>query len=992
MQVNMTTLSSLKTFPAFLCLFISYLLLAILSLLFSRGEGALATVWYPNIVAGFIISQLPVRTWLTCLAIITTANVVADHPFSNNLVSSLVFVPANMCEVFLVAWMIRQSRDMAHSLQNLFAFIRCLAATCIVPSFFGSLIGAISLSVRYEQSVMEYWDVWALGSMVGAVTFFPLCLLLVSKTTMSSLRELLEPKELCIIGLSVFVTYGSFMFLPYPYAYLCAFLSFAAIFSRFATLSAAIVLTGALTTYITSNGVYHPITHDYDHKAFFFYMPMLLTFITPSFLSVSVEVTQRANALLKQAKQSYINLYEKTPSAMHSIGPDGKLVSVSDEWLNLLGYERHEVIGRASTEFLTESSAKHAKDIILPIFFKTGKITDIHYQMIRKSGEVIDVELSGFLEKGNEETSDRSMAVLKDKTNEYALARSLAKEKELLEVTLTSIGDGVITTDINQTITFINPAASVILDISSEFAQGRQFMNTIFMINEKTGAYLENPLDEVLRSNITFGLPETTALKNMSGSMISIQGSVTPITDDQGNLHGSVMVFQDVTESRNLSQKLSYLAQHDALTELPNRLLLTDRVAIACLNYRRKKVGFTVLFVDLDNFKTINDSLGHPAGDALLKVVAKRLRDFTRIVDTVSRVGGDEFVVFLDAFTSKRDVAAFTSKLIEDISQPTLLEGQNVQITSSVGIALCPEDGTDVESLLKRADFAMYRAKEKGRNRFQFYCSDIERDVENKIESEKKLHLGLKNKEFYLHFQPIVTSVDYQILYWEALCRWNHQGDDIPPSDFISQLEELGLINELGLETLRQACDFIKEVNHIAHDTKLSINISTRQLSDNKFVDKVKQVLKEKDVAGSSFIFEITESVLMENWQQNLSVLNKLKQHGILLAVDDFGTGYSSLSYLKRFPIDIVKIDKEFIRDLAVDSQDKVFVDAIITMAETLGMATVAEGVETHEQAYLLSQMHCSMQQGYYFGKPQSKDFWLAQNTPALNVIDFRQK
>ncbi|MCG9683358.1 EAL domain-containing protein [Vibrio sp. Isolate23] len=988
----MTKTPPINHLPTYLCLFVSYLLLATLSLVLSRGEGTLATVWYPNIVAGFIIAQLPVRTWLACLVITLVANVAADYPFSNNLVSSLIFVPANMCEVFLIAWMIRQSKDMAHSLKNLPAFIRCLTSTCLVPSFFASLIGAISLSIHYEKSVMEFWEVWALGSMVGAITFFPFCLLLLSKATTFSLREFLEPKELAIIGLSIFVTYGSFIFLPYPYAYLCAFLSFAAIFSRFATLSVAIALTGVLTTYIISNGVYHPITDDYDHKAFFFYVPMLLTFITPSFLSISIEVTQLANTLLEQAKQSYVDLYEKTPSAMHSIGHDGKLVSVSDEWLKLLGYERHEVIGRPSTDFLTEASAKLAREVILPIFFKTGKISDIHYQMIRKSGEVIDVELSGFLETSSKETSGRSMAVLKDKTKEYALARSLAKEKELLEVTLTSIGDGVITTDINQKITFLNPAASAILDISTGLAQGRQFINTVVLIDEKTGKYIDNPLDKVLKTNTTFALPETTALQCSNGSVFSIQGSVTPITDYQDDLHGAVMIFQDVTESRNISQKLSYLAQHDALTELPNRLLLTDRISIACLNYQRKKIGFTLLYIDLDNFKTINDSLGHHAGDELLKFVAKKLHAHTREVDTVSRVGGDEFVVLLDAFTSKRDIATFTAKLIEGIAQPILLEGQSYYITPSIGIALCPEDGSDVESLLKRADFAMYRAKENGRNRFQFYCSDIERDVENRIESEKKLRLGLTNKEFYLHFQPIVTSIDYQILYWEALCRWSHEGDDIPPSDFIPQLEEMGLINELRMEALSQACDFIKQVSYSNHDARLSVNISAAQLLDKKFGDKVKQLLKEKGVAASSFIFEITESVLMENWQQNLSVLNKLKQQGILLAVDDFGTGYSSLSYLKRFPIDIVKIDKEFVRDLAVDSQDNVFVNAIITMAETLGMTTVAEGVETQEQADLLSKMHCPMQQGYYFGKPQSQDFWLAPNTPALNVIDFRQK
>ncbi|WP_125557348.1 EAL domain-containing protein [Pseudoalteromonas rubra] len=973
--------------------FTAYLAFASLSLAVSRGEHALATIWFANVVGGFAVARLPTKKWLHLVPVIALANFVADFPFSHSIIHSLAFLPANVSEVFLIAWVLKQSETEFETQTTLSAFLKCLASTCFVPVFLCALFGAIALSLLYKKPVTDFWGLWAIGGMVGAVTLFPICLQLSQHSAHTFLRQVLEPKAILVIALSTCVTYASFLYLPYPYAYLCALLSSAAIITHMSALSVAIMLSGVLSSYMVSKELYTPQDYGYSNGEFFFYVPMLLTLITPMVIAKMMSLMTTAKAQLQQAKEDYVSLYEKTPAAMHSIDHSGNIISVSDKWLELLGYTRSEVIGKPSTSFLTEASAKKAREQILPEFFKAGKVTDVHYQMLNKKGYAIDIELSGVLESSTLSTTGRSMAVINDKTREYSLAALLSKEKKLLKVTLTSIGDGVVATDANQKITFMNPVAESMLAISETEAKGRKFTDIVYLFDQITKKELENPLDKVLTDKAAFGLSDTTALKSTKGDIYCVQNSVSPIMDKAGNIYGAVMVFQDVTTSRAMSEKMSHLAQHDALTGLPNRVLLMDRLTVACHKNERKSVGFSVVFIDLDNFKTVNDSLGHSAGDELLKIVSKRLKKLTRRADTVSRLGGDEFVLILDGLAKTVDITTYCERILLSISEPILIKNQSFRVTPSIGIAVSPGDGAEPELLLRHADSAMYKAKNSGRNRFQFYSTDIELDILKRVSLERKFHAGIRNNEFFLFYQQIVDTKTGENLYWEALCRWKYDNKEvIPPSEFIPLAEELKLIDELSLKMLKLACNFITQPTPQGVKYRVSFNISVIQLSDELFVENVEHILRESGAHPSDIVFEITESVLMKNWEKNLASLQKIKRLGITLAIDDFGTGYSSLSYLKRFPFDIVKIDREFVRDLVLDPQDKVFVLAIITMAQALGLQVVAEGVETKEQSDILSSMGCYLQQGFLFGEPIDKSKVHENNLKLKSrVIDFKQ-
>jgi diguanylate cyclase (GGDEF)-like protein len=480
----------------------------------------------------------------------------------------------------------------------------------------------------------------------------------------------------------------------------------------------------------------------------------------------------------------------------------------------------------------------------------------------------------------------------------------------------------------------------------------------------------------VIRENRIAGLTPNCILIRRDGVKSTIEDSIAPIHDRRGQVTGAVMVFRDVSSARGLSLRMSYLAQHDCLTELPNRVLLTDRLNQAMAVAQRNGKELAVLFLDVDRFKHINDSLGHAIGDRLLQAIAQRLLACVRSTDTVSRQGGDEFVILLSEVSHARDAGLSADKILEALRAPYVIDQREMHVTASIGIVTYPDDGTDVGTLVKHADVAMYHAKESGRNNYQFFKAEMNLRAAERQSLENDLRHAIERREFTLHYQTKVNLETGAIVGVEALIRWHHpQHGLIPPIQFIPVAEECGIIVAIGRWVLREGCRQARAWQDAGLPrVRMSINVSAVELRTKGFVDGVRTILAETGLDPSYLELELTETFLMQDSTSTSIVLQAIQEMGVHLALDDFGTGYSSLSYLKRFPIDTVKIDQSFVRDVIADAGDASIVGAVISMGSRLHMQVVAEGIETPEQLEFLREQNCPEGQGYYFSRPVVAD------------------
>src|SRR6202158_6125871 len=550
---------------------------------------------------------------------------------------------------------------------------------------------------------------------------------------------------------------------------------------------------------------------------------------------------------------------------------------------------------------------------------------------------------------------------LRNAIERKAVEDALFVEKERAVVTLNSIGDAVLCTDISGNITYLNLVAETMTGWRREEATGQPLAEVFRIIDGATRKTARDPMEMAVKKNSTVGLTVNCILIRRDGFESPIEDSAAPIHDRAGRVIGAVIVFHDVSAAQAMSLQMTYSAQHDLVTNLPNRLLLNDRVSQAIALARRQNRPVAVIFLDLDRSKYINDSLGHATGDKLLQSVSKRLLAGVRRSDTVSRQGGDEFVILLSEIAYPEVAATSARKILLSLSSPHSIDGKDLDIDGSIGISVYPEDGEDAETLIKNADTAMYHAKERGRNNFQFFKAEMNLKAVERQSLEGSLRRALEREEFLLHYQPKVNLDTGEITGVEALIRWQHPDRGlVPPSQFVPIAEDCGLILQIGRWVLREACRQARAWQNAGlPPVPIAVNVSAVEFRDRDFVEGVRAILSETGLEARYLELELTEGVLMEDAESTAYVLQELKMMGVHLAVDDFGTGYSSLSYLRQFPIDFLKIDQSFVRQMTADLDNSSIVSAIINMGKSLKHLVVAEGIETQEQRGYLQDQHC---------------------------------
>ncbi|HYD95330.1 MAG TPA: EAL domain-containing protein [Noviherbaspirillum sp.] len=585
--------------------------------------------------------------------------------------------------------------------------------------------------------------------------------------------------------------------------------------------------------------------------------------------------------------------------------------------------------------------------------------------------EAVQRGAQGFLSKGYFQNALVPQA-LRNVIQRKRVEEALFVERERARVTLESIGDAVLSTDVACNITYLNREAERMTGWRREEASGRPVAEVLQLIDGATRQPARDPLQLVIKHEKSLALHAMSVLRRRDGSEAPIEDSAAPIFDRNGVVTGAVVTFRDVSEARAMAQKMEHLAQHDCLTGLPNRILLHDRLEQAMAYAKRNGARVAMLFLDLDNFKHINDSLGHTVGDKLLQSVASRLTAQVRHSDTVSRQGGDEFVVLVMEDAHDERAAVLAEKILRSLAEPHHAGGNELHVTTSIGISLFPSDGANVETLLKNADTAMYHAKKKGRNNYQFFDGEMNARAVERQSTEAELRRAIDRGEFVVHYQPKVDLLTGNFTGAEALVRWVHPRRGIVfPDSFIPVAEDSGLIVPIGRMVLRQACAQAKAwLDQGMPPMAVAVNVSGIEFRSKRFFENVHEVLQETGLEARFLQLELTETVLMRNIESSSALLYRLKEMGVQLAVDDFGTDYSSLSYLTRFPIDVLKIDQSFVQMISAGSGNSIIVGAVIGMGANLGQRVIAEGVETQEQLRFLHAHHCDEGQGYLFGRP----------------------
>jgi len=554
-------------------------------------------------------------------------------------------------------------------------------------------------------------------------------------------------------------------------------------------------------------------------------------------------------------------------------------------------------------------------------------------------------------------------------------------EKELAQVTLNSISDAVISTDISGQVQLLNPVAEALTGWTQKEASGMLLDEVFHIVNPMSRKAIENPAHRAIAFGEIVALSNHSILISRDNKEYSIEHAAAPIRDGEDNILGCVLIFHNITEKYQLMEQISWQAGHDTLTRLPNRTLLSDRIGQSIAHAQRQEQLLLVCFMDLDGFKAVNDQHGHALGDKLLIEVARRLINVVRGDDTVSRLGGDEFVLLLGEIGTMDEVDLLLSRILEEMARPFLIGEELLKISASIGATIFPFDISDTDTLLRHADQAMYQAKQSGRNRFHLFDASMDHQVQERHQKLARLELAMKQDELCLYYQPKVNLKSGRIIGMEALIRWQHPEIGLcGPCDFLPLTEDSNLIVEIGNWVLEEALRQISVWHALGHDWKVSVNIAARQLQRHDFVSNIQSILGKHPAAPAHRLeLEILESTALEDMDHVRTIILACQDLGMSISLDDFGSGYSSLAYLRHLPVNILKIDQSFVRDMLDDEDDCALVDGILQMARAFKRDVIAEGMETAAHGALLLKLGCDTAQGNGIAHPM----------PAADVVEW---
>ncbi|MDR0276312.1 MAG: EAL domain-containing protein [Paucimonas sp.] len=672
------------------------------------------------------------------------------------------------------------------------------------------------------------------------------------------------------------------------------------------------------------------------------------------------------------SEEKFAGLFQVSPDPICVTRQDnGQFIEINPAFTQTFGWSADQVLGRSAEEIgLWAESAQRARRIEQVI--RDQALNNVAVVVNHKNGQALTCVISSRLIKVDDQTC--SVTTLRDITQQQRAEAALKASEEKFAKAFHSSPDAI---------TISERDSGHYVEVNDGFCRltGYSASEVLGRTANQVGVWADDKQHDALEAEVReHGRVHHREMlgRSKSGELLTLEVSVEPITLNETDC--LLLTARDVSQLKNAQAQIRHLAYHDPLTNLPNRALLMDRLSQQIALLKRHNLRGALLFLDLDHFKHINDSLGHPVGDTVLKIITARLEASVRMEDTVARLGGDEFVVLLSGLEGSREevtdkVRELADTLRELLAEPMSLDGQRLQVTPSIGVALIPDHGSTPADLLKRADIALYRAKDSGRNTTQLFHTTMQKAASERLRMESDLRMALTRGELALHFQPQVDARDNRIVGAEVLLRWHHPllGQQ-PPSQFIQVLEESGLILEVGNWILDEACDacsrMLQDRLIDAEDFSLCVNISPRQFRQNDFVERVRRSLDDYRLPYRMLKLEITEGIVIQNLEDTISKMRELKALGVSFAMDDFGTGYSSLTYLKRLPVDALKIDQSFVRDAPVDPNDAEIVRAIVAMARSLDLAVIAEGVELSEQLDFLERQGCHLYQGYLHSRP----------------------
>ena len=669
---------------------------------------------------------------------------------------------------------------------------------------------------------------------------------------------------------------------------------------------------------------------------------------------------RRAESAQRETARHLRRVIDSMPYFVSLLTPQGNFVETNRKVLDVWGLTEDEVRGVHLNELMSRLFSADICALVGDSIRRAALGETVHFDLKVPIGGV--PEYSSFYIAPVFDNDGRVLYLIA--TSVSITDRVQAQEQlKLASIVFDYSAEAILITDGNVRVLSVNRAFSTLTGFEEKAVIG-----TVPPLFEG-GRHLEEMLGALAESGNWNGEVEWLC---SDGRLCFEWLTVTKVLDSDGSVSNYIVIFSDISEKKRTEEHIQYLAYYDPLTSLPNRVLLEDRVKQALAVARREQHRIALVFLDLDHFKTINDSLGHHCGDRILAEVGKRLKRSVREVDTVARLSGDEFVVVLTGLQESAQAAAISQKLLAELALPYLTGGTELRLTVSAGISVFPEDGADFPRLIMNADAAMYHAKAMGRNNTQFFIDEMNRRAADLLSMENRLRGAIERGELVLHYQPQIDLRSGAVIGVEALVRWlDPERGLIPPGDFIAVAEERGLIGQIGAWVLREAC----RQNRAWQDAGLpklpiAVNISASQFRQDNLVEHIRAVLRETGLEAAYLELEVTESAVMHDAERLISTLAELRKLGVFLAVDDFGTGYSSLSYLKRFPIDKIKIDRSFVHDIPVDKDDYSIVRAIIGLSKQLGLKVVAEGVETPAQLAALRESDCDHYQGYLFSRP----------------------